>query len=100
MIKQVPLSAIFHDTVMGGPSYNGIEDDTLVSEGTIGRISDGITEEVSITCGVREIIFALIFMHPLCLEEAVRVASTQRLTIFVEDNYREGSLDELEHVVE
>ena len=99
VIEQEPLALILYDAVVCGPAYDGIEDDTLISEGTVGVVTDGIAEEVAVASGLAEVILAIIFVHPRSLEEAMRVTGFQRLTILIKDNHRTGSLSKLQHIV-
>jgi len=51
-MEQIPLALIFYDRVVGGPSYNGIENDTLIGERSVGIVTNGIAEEVAVACRV------------------------------------------------
>ena len=64
VIEQEPLALIFDDAVMGGPAYNGIEDDALISERAVGIVADGIAEEVAVTCRIAEIVLTIVLVHP------------------------------------
>ena len=64
MIEQEPFSLILDDAVVGSPSYYGVENDTLIGERAVGVVTDGIAEEVTVTGGVAEIIFTVVFVHP------------------------------------
>ena len=64
VIEQEPLALILYDAVMGGPAYDGIEDDALISERTVGIVADGIAEEVAVNCRIAEIEIATVLVHP------------------------------------
>ena len=55
VVAQIPLTLVFHDGVMGSPAYNGIEDDTLIAEGAIRVVTDGVAQEVAVARGVTEV---------------------------------------------
>ena len=99
MIEQEPLALILHDAMVCGPAYDGIEDDTLIGEGSVRIVTDGIAEHVAVACGVAEIVLAVVFVHPRSLEETVGIASLQGLTVLVEHHNATGSLSKLQHVV-
>ena len=61
VIAEIPLAFIFYDVVVGGPSYSGIENDTLIGERSVGIVTNGIAEEVAVARGVGEIILAVVF---------------------------------------
>ena len=61
VIAKIPLAFIFYDAVVGGPSYDGIENDALIGEWSIGIVTNGIAEEVAVARGVGEIILAVVF---------------------------------------
>ena len=48
VIAKIPLAFIFYDAVVGGPSYDGIENDTLIGERSVGIVTNGIAEEVAV----------------------------------------------------
>jgi hypothetical protein len=85
--------------MVGCPTHNGLQNDALINEGAVRIVANGVTEQVTVACGIREIVLAFIFMHPRGLEEAVWVASLQGLSVLVEDNNRTWSLGELKHIV-
>ena len=99
MIEQEPLALVLHDTMMGRPAYDRVEDDTLIGEGTIGIVADGIAEEVTVARRVAEVILSIVLMHPGGLEETVGIACLQGRTVFVKDHHRTGSLGKLLHIV-
>ena len=75
VITQVPLTFELYDRVVGCPTYYWIKDNSLIGKRSIRIISDGIAQEVAVTCRVGEIILSVVFMHPRSLEEAVWVTS-------------------------
>ena len=50
MIEQEPFALVLHDAVVGGPAYDGIEDNTLIGEGAIRIVADGLSEHMSVAC--------------------------------------------------
>ena len=99
MIEQVPLSLVLYDRVVSRPAYDRIQDDTLIGEGAVGVITNGVAQEVAVARRVREVILAVVLVHPRCLEEAVRVAGLQGLSVLVEDDNGTRCLGKLLHVV-
>ena len=99
VIAQIPLSLELDNAVVSCPTYNGIKDDTLVSERTVGIVANGIAQEVAIASRVREVVLSIIFMHPRCFEEAVWITSLQGLSILIENDDRACSLGKAHHIV-
>ena len=99
MIEQIPLALVLYDAVMGGPTNDGFQNHTLIGERSIGVVADGVAKEVAVAGGVREIVLTIVLVHPRCLEEAMRVASLQGLSVLVEDNNGTWSLGKLQHIV-
>jgi len=64
VMEQIPLTLIFTDTVMCCPTYNRLQKFVLVNERSVWVISYGITQEMTVARGIREIILSLVFMHP------------------------------------
>ena len=64
VIEQEPLALVLDDAVMGGPAYDGIEDDALISEWAVGVVADSVAEEVAVTSRIAEIVFAIVLVHP------------------------------------
>ena len=52
VIAQIPLALELDDAVVGGPAYDGIENDTLIGERSVGIVTNGIAEEVAVACRV------------------------------------------------
>ena len=48
MIAGVPLPLVFYDRVVGGPSYDGIKDDALIAEWSVGVVTNGVAEEMAV----------------------------------------------------
>jgi hypothetical protein len=64
VVAQIPLSFVLYDRVMGCPTYDGIEDNALIAEWSIGVVANSIAEEMAITCRIREIVLTIILVHP------------------------------------
>ena len=60
---------------MRRPSLNRIQYPPSISERTQRRVSDGVAEVVSVTCGVREVILFLILVKPSSFEESTLVVA-------------------------
>ena len=78
MIAQIPLTLELHDRVVSRPTYHRIEDHALITERSVRRIANGIAQIVAVTGRVREVVLAIILVHPRGLEETVRIASLVR----------------------
>jgi hypothetical protein len=61
VVEQIPAAFILNDAVVGGPSYDGIENDALIGERSVGIVTNGIAEEVAVARGVGEKILAVVF---------------------------------------
>ena len=99
VIAQIPLTLILDNRVVGGPTYDGVEDDALIAERSVGIVTDGVAEEVAVAGRVREIVLAIVFVHPRSLEETVGVACLHGFTVLVENHDSTGSLGKLLDVV-
>ena len=64
MVEKIPFSFKFSNGVMRSPSYYWRKNYSLIDERTIGIISNGIAQEMSIPGRVREVILTLVFVHP------------------------------------
>ena len=64
VIAQIPLALELYNAVVRCPTYDGIEDDTLIGEGAIGIVADGVAQEVAVTSRVGEIVLSIILVHP------------------------------------
>ena len=64
MIEQVPLTLELYDAVVGSPSHDGVEDDTLVGERPVGVVANAIAEEVAVARRVGEVLLAIVLVHP------------------------------------
>ena len=64
MVEQIPLSLILHDAVVGGPTNDGLQNDTLIGEGAVGRLTDSVAQIVTVACGVAEVVLSVILVHP------------------------------------
>lgn len=42
MVEEIPAAFIFDDAVVGGPAYDGCEDLSLIYEGAVGVVADGV----------------------------------------------------------
>ena len=99
MIAQIPLTLELDDAVVGSPAYDGVEDDALIGERSVGIVADGIAKEVAVARGVRELVLTVVFVHPAGLEETVWVAGLQGLAVLVENEHGTRSLGKLQHIV-
>ena len=64
VVEQIPLSFVFCNAVVSSPSDDGFEDDTLVGERSVGIVAHCVAEEMRIARRVREIILAVLLVHP------------------------------------
>jgi hypothetical protein len=64
VIEQIPLSFVFHDAMMGCPTDYRVKDNALIGEWSVRVVTDGIAEEMTVTCRIREIVLPVIFVHP------------------------------------
>jgi hypothetical protein len=71
VVAEIPLTFELYDGVVGGPTYDGVEDDTFIGKWSIGIVANSIAKQVAVTCRVGEIILSIVFVHPRGLEEAV-----------------------------
>ena len=85
--------------MVGGPAYDGFEDNTLIGERAVGVVAYGVAQQVTVACRVAEIVLAIILVHPRGLEESVRVASLQRLSVLVDNEHGTRSLGKLQEVI-
>jgi hypothetical protein len=99
MIAQVPLTLELYDRVVSRPAYHRIKDHTLIAERSVRRIANGIAEIVAITSRVREIILAVILVHPRGFEETVRITSLHGLAVLIKHNHSARRLCELLYIV-
>ena len=99
VVAQVPLALELDNAVVGGPADDGIEDDSLIGEGSVRIVADGIAQVVAVASGVREIVLAVVLVHPAGLKEAVGIAGLQGHAVLVENKHRTRSLCKLQHIV-
>ena len=64
VVEQIPLTLELHDAVVGSPTHDGVEQHTLIGEGTVRIISNGLAEEVAVARRVREVVLTVVLMHP------------------------------------
>jgi len=69
--------------VVSSPSHHRLQDDTLIAERAVGVVGNGVAEIMAVAGGIREIVFAVILVHPAGLKETVRVASLHGLALVV-----------------
>ena len=50
--------------MVSGPAYDGVEDDTLIGERTVGVVTDGVAQEVAVAGRVGEVVLAVVLVHP------------------------------------
>src|SRR4051812_20638196 len=84
MIEEIPFSFKFNYGVVVGPTNHGIENYALVGEWSIWIVTNRVANKMSVTRRVREIIFAIVFVHPGSLEETFIVVFAEKwLAIFI-----------------
>jgi hypothetical protein len=66
--------------MMIGPSFNRIQNYTLVSKGAIRTITRSITQEMCIAGGVGEVVFPFVPEHPGCFKESLVI-------VFLSNNF-------------
>ena len=64
MIEEIPLSLVLNDAVVGCPTNNRIEDNSLIGERTVWVVTRGVAQEVAVASRVREVVLAVVLMHP------------------------------------
>ena len=99
VVEQEPLALVLDDAVVGSPAHDGVEEHALIGERAVGVVADGVAEEVAVASGVAEIVFAVVLVHPRCLEETMGIAGLQGLTVFVDDDHIVRSLCKLHHII-
>src|SRR4051812_40542569 len=71
---------------MRGPADHWLENAAAISEGAPRFVARGIDEIMGVARGIREVVNAVVFVHPRPLEiAAVVTACEQRLALFVEN---------------
>ena len=55
-MEEIPVAFVFHNAVVRGPSYHGVENHATIGEWPVWRGARGITEQMSVTGRVREVI--------------------------------------------
>src|SRR5690606_2963252 len=99
VIEQIPLAFKLTNGVVGCPAYYRSQNLALVSERPVGVVTGGIAQEVGVTSGVRQVVIALILVHPGAFEvTASVVASQQRLALLVQNHHLAGSFCKLFHI--
>ena len=48
VVEQVPLSLVLYNRVVGGPAYNGVKDNTLIGERSVGVVTRSVAQEVAV----------------------------------------------------
>jgi hypothetical protein len=99
MVAEIPLTLELYDGMVGSPSYYWIENHSLIGKRSIRIVTNGIAQQVAVSRRVREIVFAIILVHPGCLEEAMRIASLHGFAILVEHYHTTRSLCKLLYIV-
>jgi hypothetical protein len=100
VVEQVPLSLELSDRVVSRPALDRLQDAILVSERTKRRVANGVRQVVGVAGRVREVVLAVVLVHPGGLEEApVVVAGVDRLAIGVVDDKILHVAGESVHVV-
>jgi len=100
VVEKVPLALELRNRVVCGPSLDRLQDSVLVCEWSKRRVANGVCEVVGVTSGVREVVLALVLVHPCGLEEtAVVLAGVDGLAICVVDDEVLHVAGESVHVV-
>ncbi len=100
MVEQVPLALEFTDGVVRGPADHRSENDSLINERPVEMVARGVAQKVGVAGRIRELVFAVVFVHPRCLEEpAVMIARQERLAVRIEDDEVARRFGKLQHVV-
>jgi len=87
VIEEVPLALELCNRVMRRPALDGLQDAVLVSERAERRVADGVRQVVRVAGRVREVVLAVVLVHPGGFEEAlVVVAGVDRLAVRVVDH--------------
>ena len=77
MVEKVPFPLELNDRMMGCPSQNRGQDITLEYKWSGWILAGGISNEMCITGGIGEIVDAVIFVHPGCLEKPSGMITSQ-----------------------
>lgn len=100
VIEQIPFALEFDDRVMSRPTLDRLQNTASVCKGAQRAVADSIYQVVSVTSRVREVVFALVLVHPGCLEESTIVlAGVDRLAVNIVDNELLDVAAERPHVV-
>src|SRR5690606_32182173 len=73
VVVQPPLAAELHDRVVRGPADHRGEDHAAVGERTVRIVGRGIAQLVGVAGGVRQVVRAVVLVHPRAFEVAARV---------------------------
>ena len=73
--------------MMTGPTHNRFQQYALVGEGAVGIVAHGIANQVSVACGVAEIVFVATLVQPRCLEEMVGILGLHGHVVLIENYY-------------
>jgi len=87
VVEQVPLALELRNRVVCSPALDRLQDPVLVCERSKRRVANGVCEVVGVASGVREVVLAVVLVHPGGLEEAsVVLAGVDGLAVGVVDH--------------
>jgi hypothetical protein len=100
VVEEVPLPLELGNRMVRRPALDRLQDAILVSERTQRRVADGVRQVVRVAGRVREVVLAVVLVHPGGFEEApVVVAGVDRLAVGVFDDQVLHVAGESVHVV-
>lgn len=100
MIEEVPLSFKFSNRMVVSPAQYRVQYYALVGKGAVRIITGSIGNVVGIAGRIREVVRAIVFVHPGSFKKASVVVATQNgFSIFIQNHYFLHGLCKLEHVV-
>lgn len=100
VVEEIPLPLELGDRVVRRPALDRLQDAILVSKRTKRRVANGVRQVVGVAGRVREVVLAVVLMHPGGFKETpVVVAGVDRLAVGVVDHKILHVAGESVHVV-
>ena len=99
MMEEIPLAIVLGNGVVSGPANYGGEYHALIGERAVGIVAGGVAQEMAVAGRVREVILAVVLVHPRRLEETVRVACLERFAVLAEDDHAARCFCKLQYIV-
>ena len=99
MMEKIPLALILQNGVVGSPTNHRSKNHTLISEWAVTVVTNSIAQHVAITSGIREVVLAIVLVHPRCFEETMWVICLERITFVIHDDDWTWSLSKVETIL-